>query len=522
MDSGGQAAKTRAMRTLLPLLPQHQGWAALPRLPQVLGAVLFLAVAALGTHLTQDSFPEPSGLFLFFVAVLLAAVRFGFWIGIASAIAAFALFNFLFVAPLYTLAIAKPGDLLVLAEFLCVAGLTGFLAGRLREEANAAKSRAAVLEVLSAFATDLAEAHEPLAVEQALVIHATALANGPALVLHGGNPDAPNLQAPDLQTTDLQPPDLQAAERAFRRHIPQDAAEPGQQGGRFTFLPLMQQGQVVLVLGYHRLDAQRPDRFARAAAIEVICHQANLALERLRFAQAAEEARTAATREQLRAALLTSLSHDLRTPLATILGAITSLRELGATLPPAARDDLALAIEEEAQRLASYVGNLLHMTRLQAGLALHLIWVDPADVIAAAVARARRDFPLAEITADLPDLPMIRAESALLEQSLFNLIDNAVKFSTPPARIQITASVQSATLTLTVTDQGPGIPSEALAQIFTPFFRANPNLPGTGLGLTICHGIAAALGGSLTAESPVADGHGTAMHIALPMPKASV
>ena len=98
--------------------------------------------------------------------------------------------------------------------------------------------------------------------------------------------------------------------------IPQDAAEPGQQSGRFTFLPLMQQGQVVLVLGYHRLDAQRSDRFARAAAIEVICHQANLALERLRFAQAAEDARTSATREQLRAALLTSLSHDLRTPLA--------------------------------------------------------------------------------------------------------------------------------------------------------------------------------------------------------------
>ncbi|WP_156317578.1 sensor histidine kinase [Cypionkella psychrotolerans] len=511
MDSKGQAAKTSAILTPAPWMPRHEGWAALPRLPQVLGAMLFLAVAALGTHLTQDSFPEPSGLFLFFVAVLLAAVRFGFWIGIATAIAAFALFNFLFVAPLYTLAIAKPGDLLVLAEFLCVAGLTGFLAGRLREEANAAKSRAAVLEVLSAFATDLAEADEPLAVEQALVIHATALAHGPALVLHDGNPDA----------TDLQAPDLQAAERAFRRHTPQDAAEPGQQGGRYTFLPLMQQGQVVLVLGYHRLDAQRPDRFARAAAIEVICHQANLALERLRFAQAAEEARTAATREQLRAALLTSLSHDLRTPLATILGAITSLRQLGASLPPEARDDLALAIEEEAQRLANYVDNLLHMTRLQAGLALHLVWVDPADVIAAAVARAHRAFPLAEITADLPDLPMIRAESALLEQSLFNLIDNAVKFSTPPARIQITARAQAQTLTLTVTDQGPGIAPEALAQIFTPFFRANPSFPGTGLGLTICHGIAAALGGNLTAESPVAEGHGTAMHISLPLPKAA-
>jgi len=488
----------------------------MPRLPQVLGAGLFLLTAALGTHLTQDSLPEPSGLFLFFVAVLLAAVRFGFWIGIATAIAAFMLFNFLFVAPLYTLAIAKPGDLLVLAEFLCVAGLTGFLAGRLREEANAAKSRAAVLEVLSAFAADLAEANEPLAVEQALMRHTAALANGPALVRHESS-----AAVSDPQPAELQPEDLQAMERAFRRHTPQDAAEPGQHGGRFTFLPLMQQGQVVLVLGYHRLEPQRPDRRARAAAIEMICHQANFALERLRYAQAAEEARTAATREQLRAALLTSLSHDLRTPLATILGAITSLRQLGATLSPAARDDLALAIEEEAQRLASYVDNLLHMTRLQAGLALRPIWLDPADVVAAAAARARRAFPAAQITVDLPDLPMIRAESALLEQSLFNLIDNAVKFSPSPAQVHISATVQPKALTLSVTDKGPGIAPDALAQIFTPFFRANPKLPGTGLGLTICHGIAAALGGSLTAESPVAAGHGTAMHISLPLPETA-
>ena len=115
-------------------------------------------------------------------------------------------------------------------------------------------------------------------------------------------------------------------------------------------------------------------------------------------------------------------------------------------------------------------------------------------VVAAAVTRACRVFPAAQISVDLPALPMIRAESALLEQCLFNLIDNAVKFSAPPAIVAITAAVQPATLTLTVTDHGPGIAAEALAQIFTPFFRANPKLPGTGLGLTICHGITAARG----------------------------
>ncbi len=165
------------------LLPDTHGWAAAPTLPSALWSVLFLALAALTTYLTQDNLPEPSGLFVFFVAVLLASVRFGFWIGVASALAAFATFNFLFVHPLYTFAIAKPGDLLVLAEFLGVAGLTGFLAGRLREEANAATTRAEVLEVLSAFAADLAKVDGLPAIRATLSQHVAALVPGPVVVL---------------------------------------------------------------------------------------------------------------------------------------------------------------------------------------------------------------------------------------------------------------------------------------------------------------------------------------------------
>lgn len=495
-----------------PLLPNDQGWATAPTLPRALGAALFLAIAALATHLTLDNLPAPTGLFLFFAAVLLASVRFGFWIGIGSAVAAFALFNFLFVPPLYTFAIAKPSDLLVLAEFLGVAGLIGFLAGRLREEANAATSRATVLEVLSTYAAELAEASGPEAIQSALTRHASALALGPALVLL---PQAERL----LPNPVLDATDLQAAERAFRRQTPQDSTQLGQQGGRFAFLPLLQSGEVVLVLGYHRLAADRADLDVRVQAIEVICRQATLAFERLRFAKTAEEARTSATRDSLRAALLTSLSHDLRTPLATILGAITSLRQLGEALPPDARDDLALAIEEETRRLSHYVDNLLQMTRLHAGLELHLAWVDPADVVRAAVNRASRTFHSARIEADLPELPMLRLEAALLEQALFNLLDNAVKFAPTASPVTVTATTGGEGVALTVTDLGPGIPPQAMAEIFKPFYRADPQRPGTGLGLTICIGIVQAMGGSLTATSPVQDGHGTALCITLPLPK---
>lgn len=274
-----------------------------------------------------------------------------------------------------------------------------------------------------------------------------------------------------------------------------------------------------MVLGYHRFAADRADQVVRAQAIEVICQQANLALERLRFAKSAEEARTSATRDSLRAALLTSLSHDLRTPLATILGAITSLRQLGESLSPAARDDLALAIEEETRRLSHYVDNLLQMTRLQAGLELRLDWVDPADAVRAAISRALRAFPSARIEADLPELPMLQAEAALLEQALFNLLDNAVKFSPVGAPITVAATPGTDIISLTVTDLGPGIPPQALSEIFKPFYTSGPHGSGTGLGLTICNGIVHALGGTLTATSPVQDGHGTALCITLPLPK---
>ena len=512
MDSDRAAQQAWRMNTAAPLLQPTQGWATPPTLPRILRAAAFLAAATLATHFLRGTLPEAAGLFLYFIAVLIASVRYGFWIGIGSAVAAFGVFNFLFVQPLYTFAIAKPEDLLILAGFLGVAGLTGFLAGRLREEANVATSRAAVLEVVSTFAADLAEATDTGAIEAALIQHASVLAMGSAITLH---PQTDRLTPhPTLDAADLQ-----AAERAFHRQTAQDSTQAGQQGGRFSFLPLVQADAVVLVLGYHRIAAELADRPVREQAIEVICHQANLALERLCLAKTAEDARTSATREALRAALLTSLSHDLRTPLATILGAITSLRQLADTLPAAARDDLAVAIEQEARRLSHYVDNLLHMTRLQAGIELHLQWVDPTDIIRAAVDRTLRAFPDAKIEVDLPDLPMLHLEAGLLEQALFNLLDNAVKFSPKGGKIAVAGMVDTARVSLNITDDGPGIPTAALPEIFKPFFRGDPKRAGTGLGLTISSGIVSALGGSLTAKSPARDGCGTAMIITLPLPE---
>ena len=513
MDSPGLAPHKQPMQDTtrplhaIPLRAAETRWSARPTLLGLAAAALLLTLAAAITTLTRSIWPETSGLYLFFAAVLLSATRYGFWVGIASALAAFALFNFFFVEPLYTLRVDNPADFMALAEFLLMAALTGFLAGRLREEADAAKSRAEVLEVLSDFAADLAQAKDADAILQIVPRHLATVGQGRAMVLC--QRDGLELFASFPPGTQPLPDDLAAADRAVTRQSVQVGVQPGWDGSPLTFVPL---GTVVL--GYGTYGPSTNLAF-REQALAVICRQVSLALDRFTFAAKAEAARIAADREALRAALLTSLSHDLRTPLATILGSITTLRELGASLPEAARRDLELAIEEETQRLSRHVDNLLHMTRLQTGLVLRLTWVDPGEVVDSAVARAKRAFPNVTFAVNATDLPLIRAEAGLLEQALFNLIDNAVKFSPKPATLWIDGHVDHH-LRLTVRDAGSGIEPAVLPQIFTPFFRAAPHASsGTGLGLTICQGIVQALGGTLTAESPTAFGPGSAFHIDL-------
>ncbi len=170
----------------------------------------------------------------------------------------------------------------------------------------------------------------------------------------------------------------------------------------------------------------------REQVIEAVLRQGAVALERVAFAREAEAARAAAEEEKLRSALLSSISHDLRTPLATILGSVTTLRELGEAMPAEARADLLAAIEEETDRLSRFVANLLAMTRLEAGVAVKRDWTDAADVLRAALTRARMAFPHQAGRAcrwGRLAIPLVRADATLLEQAVFNLIDNAARHS---------------------------------------------------------------------------------------------
>ncbi len=480
-----------------------------PRLRQLLPAAAVLGIAILAIRVDLPWITESVALLVLITAVLVNAAAFGFWTGILSAVAGFGLFNFLFVEPVLSLHAARPQDVVMLVVFLAAAALTGILAGRLREQLDRARGRARMLEVLAESSGDFAAAADPDEILAVALRRIAQLAPGPAVaVARHDIASALALPAGFEPTAG----DLQAAGQAMGRGHVEYASDGEWNASRLSFHPLPAGRGARFAIGHAPVPVAARDCDEREQAIEAVLHQASAALARSDLAARAEAERIAHDRQSLKSALLASLSHDLRTPLATILGAATTLRALEANLPDAAKADLLAAVEEEAARLAQYVEKLLQMTRLMAGLALRLEPVDPAECVQAAVARARRTFPAARIETDLPPLTPIRAEAALLEQALFNLIDNALRYAPGPVTVSGAAEA-SGQVTLAVSDTGPGLPpglSDWLAG-----GDLVPGTAGTGLGLPICKAIAEALGGNLAARPR--PGGGGSLVLSLPL-----
>jgi two-component system sensor histidine kinase KdpD len=491
------------------------------RWPPVSAAATVCAVtaAAIGTGLALEAVLPPDSVpLVFLLGVLVAAAAHGVWAGVAAAILASLSFNFFFIPPVFTLLVADREELFALAAFLVAGILTGSVAGRMRQQADRARRHAQTVESLNDYAGRLSGADDRAEIvgiagaQIARTLHTPVVAltpDGDQLLPAGAWPDGAALSAEDWQ----------AAGRAARTGgVARRPAEPDA-GQRFEFHPVAGASQLVAVFGI----ARPPDPPASdEPALQALLRHAAIACARLEHAEEAAAARAAAREEQLRNAVLSSLSHDLRTPLATILGAASSLRELGPALSDEARDDFLGAIEDEARRLSLYVSNLLDMTRVEAGaLSPALDWVDVADVLRLAASRARKDHPGLALSVAIPaDLPLLRTDAALLGQALFNLLDNAAKHAGAGGPVLLSAIPEQATVALAVTDSGPGIPAALQPHVFDKFRRGvqqgSPS-SGSGLGLAIARGIVAALGGELVLESPVEAGHGSRFTIRLPL-----
>ncbi|MDK9695774.1 MAG: sensor histidine kinase KdpD [Siculibacillus sp.] len=457
---------------------------------------------------------------VFLAAVVLCALRFGRTSAFAAAILSFLAYNFFFIEPVHTFTVAKPHEFFALVVFLFVAAAVGGLAGRAHEQAKAALARARTTRALYEYSRKIAgvAALEPLMWTAVSQIAGAVQGRAVALLADGG----------DLRLVGAFPPDVElgvtemgAARWAFQRGEPAGRRSPTLPNAELQFRPLVTASGTVGVIGFAPDDPQAHLSEDAERFLVALADQTAVAAERIQLGSRATEAAASAESERLRSALLSSISHDLRTPLASILGSVTSLKDFGDRLDEATRQDLLAAIEEETRRLSQFVGNLLDMTRLETGnLELATDWIDLGDVVRGAVTRAERLHPGRHIRLEEAGAPLVlEGNATLLEQVMFNLLDNAIKFS--DGEIGVRLAHDGRGVRIEVEDDGIGIPVDELERVFDKFHRVtrgDGRAAGTGLGLSICRGVVGAMGGSITAASPIRDDRGTRMTVRLPLP----
>jgi len=266
--------------------------------------------------------------------------------------------------------------------------------------------------------------------------------------------------------------------------------------------------------------ASSQDVLALLAFLVVAVLTSNLMLRIRGQAQDMAQARVLAETERLRSTLLSSVSHDLRTPLASIIGSATSLLSYGAEYDETAQTELLQTIREEAERLDRYVGNLLSMTRLESGaLELRRDWADPGDLVASALAQLAPRLSHHNVAVEAePGVPLVRVDFVLMEQVLVNLLDNAAKYAPPATTIRVNIGRAEGVVQVAVADEGGGMPPEDLERVFDKFYRVgrgDSQAESTGLGLSICRGIVEAHGGRVYARLR-SDGSGTVFTVELP------
>lgn len=479
---------------------------------------LFVAAATLAAWGLDVAFDRVDLGMIFLAAVLAAGVLHGLRPALAAATVAFFVYNYLFLEPRYSLAIGAPTDFITLLVFWAVALASGGLAGRVRDQALGSQKRAAAVTTLLAASRTLSAATGRDAVAKALAEQVSAAAGGRALVLlPEGDEIAPAHGSPDLVALDAA--QMAAARWAWEKGEPAGFGTGTLPQARWTFWPLDGVRARTGVAGVAASAA--PPGADHERLVLALLEQGAVALERSQLASEALETETLRRADRFRSALMNSVSHDLRTPLSTVLGASTTLIEYGDKLSQAVRDDLVYSIREEAERLNRYVANLLDMTRIEGGaLRLRTDWIDVRDVLNAAGERVSRRLGGRILSRDYPrDLSLVKADASLLEQVVVNVLENAIAYSPPEARIEMAAYEDRGNVVISIEDEGRGIPAAELERVFDKFRRMeepSDRSHGAGLGLSIAKGFIDALGGRIAAASPIHDGKGTRILISLP------
>ncbi len=459
---------------------------------------------------------------VFLTAVVAVAVRFGLWPSLLASIASAICYNAFFVSPYYKLTLADPTNLTAFGFFTLVAVIVSNVAARSRTHTMAALERARNTESLYAFSRKLAgtatldDVLWATAYQTALMLKVRVVLllpeNGTIAVKAGYPPE-------DI----LDEADIAAAKWAWENDRAAGRGSATLPGAKRLFLPMHTGRGAIGVMG---IDCDKPGPLLtpdQRRLLDALRDQAALAIERVRLVEEMDRVERVAEAERLRSALLTSISHDLKTPLAAVLGAASALRDLPDKLSTGEKADLLTTIIDESERLNRFIANLLDMTKLESGAVTPNVGLhDLGEIVGSALRRANRILARHNVELELaPDMPMLELDAVLFEQALFNLLDNAAKYAPPETTIRIQSWRSGQSVCLRVLDEGSGIPAGELEHIFDKFYRAqkiDQVRAGTGLGLAISRGFVEAMHGTIVAANRP-DRSGAMFTICLPIPR---
>ncbi|AQY65137.1 sensor histidine kinase [Pseudomonas veronii] len=498
-----------------------------PRLPDVRGLVWFdYALAVVATVIAAalawavaSVLPLPNISLVFLAAVLLVAVRSSLGPSLMCAALSFLTYDFLFIPPKFSFAIQREEDVLTLLFFLLMAALTGNLAARQRRQLQALRDTQEETSELLDLSRKLTAATDRQAVISAAAHHLEGWSDlDLCLVNRDGQGGWKVETGGPLTFTEAE---RAAADWAWQHDQPAGKGTGTLPFGGWWWWPLSSEEGPLGLLGVSAKPGMELSGQRRRLLIALSQPLAQ-ALARAQLAQELESARLHGETEQLRSALLASVSHDLRTPLTSMRGSIDSLLALGEAIPLEDRRELLEGTRDEAERLDRYIQNLLDMTRLGHGaLKLARDWVSPGDIVGSALGRLRAVLAPLQVRIDVPsELPLLYVHAALIEQALVNVLENAARFSPAQGHLHVSAGVSDNQLFFAVADEGPGIPEDERAKIFDMFYtaaRGDRGGQGTGLGLAICQGMVGAHGGHISVADGIG-GRGTCITLFLPLP----
>ncbi|HSB70558.1 MAG TPA: sensor histidine kinase KdpD [Candidatus Methylomirabilis sp.] len=470
--------------------------------PYAIATMIMLACTGLAWA-TFSVFNSATLLMLFLLGVTAVAVQFGYGPSLLASILGVASYDVFFIPPFYTFTVDDPQYFITFGVMLMVALILSWSTVRIRWLADAARERERRTAALYALSRELAGTRGTPGILEAAARHIAEVFRSQLVVFLPDGAGVLTAQPPPGGYA-LDSTEVGVSRWVFEHSQPAGRGTETLPGAKALYLPLVASQRTIGVLGVKPSDAHTLDTPEQLHQLETFANQTALALERGLLAEEAHAAQVRMETEKLRSSLLSSVSHDLRTPLAAITGASSSLLETGDRLDPGTRREMLETIAEEANRLSRLVNDLLEMSRLESGaVKARMEWHPLEEIVGAALARIGKSHKDRQVLTRLPDsLPMVSMDDVLIEQVLVNLLDNAAKHSPDNSPIEVAAHRDERAIVVEVGDRGPGLDPEDMERVFEKFYRGkHPQGRGVGLGLAICRGFVEAHGGRIWATN---------------------